>query len=310
MSTSLERFVQTPTSQAKALSDLPPGELRRQVLRALQDRGLEFLNALLGSYLHLHARAASPHTLRAYFKSLELFLDDAPFSVLQPGRDDALFYVRALEERGLKPSSVSVRVAALRAFYAALIWAGALAENPFIAAKPKRDKDNAAHKRKPYSTEELGRLLQVADSSERVLLLLLAHGGLRISEALALERRDLDFEAHQLRVRHGKGDKPRQVVLSPRLQSALEGFDYGLTCLFTWDDRAARYRMKKLCARAEVDGTGRKFHSLRHYCGTELMRRTKNLVVVKEHLGHSNVNTAALYAKLVDTELSDALEDF
>lgn len=307
MTLTLERYSGTPTHQVKLLTDLPEGELRRLTLKALQARDLEFLNSLFTGYLHLHARAASKHTTRAYLKSVELFLKDAPFSVLQPGRDDAQMYLRTLEERGLKPSSVKLRLAALRAFYGALEWAGVSAKNPFTLARAVRDKQDAAHKRKPYSRDELERLIQVSEPLETLLLLLLAHGGLRISEALALECRDIDARGNRLRVRHGKGDKERYVSLSPRLKKLLETrAEVGR--FFEWNDQSARYRMRKLSSRAEVDPLNRMFHSLRHYCGTELMRSTKNLTLVKEHLGHANVNTAALYAKMVDTELDLALE--
>ena len=305
----LERYIGTPTFHSKSLLDLGEAELRRLTLKALQTRDLTFLERLFQGYLHLQGRAGSHHTLRSYQKSLALFLQDAPFGVLQARRDDGTLYLRSLEERGLKPSSVKVRLAALRAFYAALIWAGVLSNNPFTSARALSDKQDAAHKRRPYTRGELERMLQVAEPQENLLLLLLSHAGLRIFEALALEGRDVSPEENRLRVRHGKGNKERYVALSPRLKAALEARST-LGMLFSWDDQAARYRMRKLCARAEVDPRHRMFHSLRHYCGTELMRRTKNLTLVKEHLGHASVNTAALYAKLVNEDLDRALEDF
>ncbi len=305
----LERYTATPTNHSKSLIDLGEVELRRLTLQAIQARDFVFLGELLTGYLHLQGRATSTHTRRSYLKTLQLFLNDSPFSPLQARRDDGTLYLRTLEERGLKPSSVKVRLAALRSFYAALIWAGVLSENPFTPARALPDKQDAAHKRKPYSRDELERMLQVAQPTERLLLLLLSHGGLRIFEALALEGRDVSLSTNELRVRHGKGNKERYVTLSPRLRAELE-LRATQGRLFLWEDQGARYRMRKLCARAEVDPKGRMFHSLRHYCGTELMRRTKNLTLVKEHLGHSSVNTAALYAKLVSEDLERALEDF
>ena len=308
-SMALERFIGTPTAQSKALSDLGEAELRRVTLKALLERDLVFLNRLLESYLHLQGRGGSAHTLRSYQKSVLLFFADAPFGVLQARRDDSTLYLRALEARGLKASSVKVRLAGLRAFYAALIWAGATRENPFASARARRDTQDAAHKRKPYSKDELERILQVAEPQEGLLITLLAHGGLRISEALGLEGRDVLLTEGRLRVRHGKGNKERLVALSPRL-SALLGSRSLSGPLFSWNDQAARYRMRKLCLRADVNSRNRMFHSLRHYCGTELMRRTRNLTLVKEHLGHASVNTAALYAKLVSEDLDQALKDF
>lgn len=131
----LERYVNTPTFHSKSLVDLGEAELRRLTLKALSERDLSFLERLLAGFLHLHGRAGSVHTLRSYQKSVGLFLHDAPFSVLQARRDDGTLYLRFLESRSLKPSSVKVRLAALRAFYAALIWAGVLKENPLHRCK-------------------------------------------------------------------------------------------------------------------------------------------------------------------------------
>ena len=49
----------------------------------------------------------------------------------------------------------------------------------------------------------------------RALIAVLYRGGLRISEALALERRDLDVAACTLTIRHGKGDRHRTVGMDP-----------------------------------------------------------------------------------------------
>ena len=50
---------------------------------------------------------------------------------------------------------------------------------------------------------------------------MLWRSGLRISEALALELRDVDLEAGTLRVRHGKGDKSRTVGVDEQTAALL-----------------------------------------------------------------------------------------
>jgi integrase len=55
----------------------------------------------------------------------------------------------------------------------------------------------------------------------RALIAVAWRSGLRISEALALELRDLDLEAGTLRVRHGKGDKSRTVGVDEQTAALL-----------------------------------------------------------------------------------------
>jgi len=55
----------------------------------------------------------------------------------------------------------------------------------------------------------------------RALIAVLWRSGLRISEALALELRDIDLEAGTLRVRHGKGDKSRTVGVDEQTSALL-----------------------------------------------------------------------------------------
>jgi site-specific recombinase XerD len=49
-------------------------------------------------------------------------------------------------------------------------------------------------------------------------------------------------------------------------------------------------------------------HALRHACGTELLRRTKNLRVVQEQLRHVDVQTTTGYTRLTQQDVRQALE--
>ncbi len=308
MSQDLVVFEGDPYHQTRAVSALSPEELRRRTLKAFVEKDFAWIDQLLTAYLHLHSRSSSPLTLRRYRYALSHFFLEPPFDLLKPARDDGSLYVRRLESEGLKPSTVSVRLAAYRIFYKTLSWAGVSQANPFEHAKAQRDKRSSAHKRMPYSEDELERLLQLCTPLERLLVLLGAHGGLRISEVLALEWRDVNLAEKSLHVRFGKGGKERYGVLSSKVLEQLVklkgmGSLEGTRIFPEWNDQHVRYRLRKLAQAAEVNIKDRMFHSFRHYSGTRLMRQTKNLILVKEHLGHAGIQTASLYAKLVDKEL-------
>jgi len=161
-------------------------------------------------------------------------------------------------------------------------------------------------------------LLAVATGEDRVLVLLGAHAGLRVSEALALRHADVRLSDGELDVRDGKGGKARTVPVSASLASALrevahtdsqdsreDGHAEGRV-LRLRDDRQARLRLRRLTvAAAGVPYRG--YHALRHYCGTRLMRDTGDLDTVARVLGHSSIETARVYAKWSDQGAKTAI---
>ncbi len=109
-----------------------------------------------------------------------------------------------------------------------------LAVVPFMCEVSARLQGNTAGKIAPrravkrlpeyLEQAEVNALLQAAPHGKAALLMLLQwRAGLRVSEALALEPSDLSLDTDRptLRVRRGKGNKPRVVPVHPELQAAL-----------------------------------------------------------------------------------------
>ncbi|WP_390621245.1 integron integrase [Urbifossiella limnaea] len=70
------------------------------------------------------------------------------------------------------------------------------------------------------SRSEVQRVLGTLTGTPRLIALLLYGGGLRVSECLNLRVHDVDFDRHELLVRHGKGGKDRRTIL-PRAAADL-----------------------------------------------------------------------------------------
>jgi len=93
----------------------------------------------------------------------------------------------------------------------------------------------------------------------RALIAVLWRSGLRISEALALELRDIDMQAGTLRVRHGKGDKSRTVGVDEQTSALLARWldrrrrlspGAGRRCSAPWPAAASTRPMFATCCRA------------------------------------------------------------
>ena len=123
-----------------------------------------------------------------------------------------------------------------------------------------RDIDEKTAEQLPEYLEahEVDALIRAAPNPRaRLLYLIEWRAGLRISEALALEARDLSLEGElpSLHVREGKGSKPRIVPVHPELRaaltSALEFGDVGQGDRLIRASRATADRwIKKAAARA------------------------------------------------------------
>lgn len=292
--------------RAKGWSDLLPEERRRRAVEAARNRDAEALWTLTEAYLTLHGAsgtATSPRTLKAYRWAIQKFLSyssEQAVNLLRATTADGVRFIRTVEVGGLSPASTRVQLAGVRLLYKALRWAEATQAAPFSDVRPVRDKTAAWDKRSPYSDAEVSRLLEAADPRMRTLVLLCAHGGLRISEALALNWTDVNLETRDLLVKHGKGGKQRRVVFGETLRTALlavkkEGSVVGGSY------PAAVERLQRLCTRADVPYRGH--HALRHSAGTRLMREGASLDDVARHLGHSVLETARIYAKWSDDGL-------
>lgn len=156
----------------------------------------------------------------------------------------------------------------------------------------------------------------------RALIAVLWRAGLRISEALALTETDVDERRGSLLIRHGKGDKRREVGMDPfgfeQLAAWLThrvSLPVGpLFCVIDgptrgrrWAATAARAELRQLAAEA---GIRRRFapHQLRHAHAVELAREGVAVNIIQRQLGHTDLGTTSTYLQGIDpSEIIDAV---
>ena len=312
MSLELQRRREELVERTRAVADLSEEELRRFASEAARDRSEADLWALTEAHLTLHGSAGSrisKSTRSRYCGCLAKFLEAwAGESLLRPARNAGVLWIRELEVR-YKPSTVRVHRAAAKALYAALRWSGATTAIPFADAKPVRDPTPSWGKRKAYSLFELDKLLHASKGATRLIVLLGAHAGLRVSEMVELAWEDVDLVEAQLVVREGKGGKRARVYLSGSLREALgetrpeERAGFVLPCR---SRQSAYERLRTVCRRAKVPFRGA--HALRHTTGTRMRHEPADLALVAEHLRHANLDTARGYAHADNRRLKRAVE--
>lgn len=167
---------------------------------------------------------------------------------------------------------------------------------------------------KGWQREKL--LASVTNLRDRAILSLFCFDGLRRNELHMLDRSDLDFQERTVLVRFGKRGKWRKLRLHPVAAQAIEAY----LASRTDDDPALfisreHHRISNRSLNAILDRHAKPagldqitVHGLRHTFATALMRQSKDLRVVQRALGHSRIETTAIYAHLEDDEMYVAID--
>ena len=291
---------------------LSEADRKRRAAEIANTRDVTALWGLTEAHLTLYGGSGakvSKNTLQAYERGVRVLVESwEGENLLRPSSDAGALWLRGLEAQGLSPSTLRVRLAAAKALYRALRWANATTVVPFADARAAKERTAAHDKRQPYSEQDLARLLEYAEGQDKLLVLLGSYAGLRVSEMVRLEWRDIDFSAKKLTVRQGKGNKTRRVTLSKTLLRVLwEQRGEGGVLEVSSRSRAYR-RLKNLCVVAGVEFRG--VHALRHYTGTRVYRETRDLNEVAHVLGHASIETTRVYAAYDKAVEKDAVSDW
>jgi len=154
----------------------------------------------------------------------------------------------------------------------------------------------------------------------RAILEVMYRAGLRVSEVCNLRPRDIRWQAQELTVVAGKGDKDRVVPFGRELENWLRmwadrrptvgngtGFFF---CTLQGGRMSPRYLqqlVKRLATKAGLDPEQVTPHVLRHTCATELLDEGFTIREVQEVLGHARVETTQIYTHVRPKALGDKL---
>jgi len=269
------------------------------------------------SFLALSAARLAPRTVEAYRRDLadlEAWLGGSP---AEATNDQLAAYVAQLRADGLAATTIARRVAALRSFYRHQVLLGARPDNP--AAELELPRRRRALPR-TLSPGEVERLIDAATGTtprslrDRALVELLYGAGLRVSEAVGLERAGVDLEQRLVRV-VGKGSKERIVPIGREAVEALRRYvsrgrpyldkrhrpELFLNAQGGALTRAGAFLiLRRLAEGAGLEPERVHPHLLRHSFATHLLEGGADLRSVQEMLGHADLATTELYTHVSD----------
>jgi len=273
-------------------------------------------------------RGASSHTIDAYGGDLRAYLahlssrDTTP---VEATREDVSAFIAALQARGLAPSTVERKVAAVKSFHTFLVREGRTTNHPTLDLPlpkvPERLPD-------VLSIDEVDRLLAQPFSPgptglrDRTVLEVLYGCGLRVSELTGLDLLDVDLDGGFVRV-FGKGSKERLVPIAGAAADAMRDYlahgrpylkasratsrqDPSAVFLSVRGSRVSRQSVFGIVrAHGRTVGIDLHPHTLRHSYATHLLQGGADLRSLQEMLGHADISTTQIYTHVDRTHVRE-----
>ena len=218
-------------------------------------------------------------------------------------------------EAGISPTTLNIERSSLHSiFNLAKKWKY-VDDNPFRSVKLIR-----VEERRLFMTAEelnlcftaiknkLGATRQLSQRRSLQLLFLyyefLLNTGLRRGEGLGLRRQNVDLKANAIFVEKTKDKDSRIIPLTPRAREILISLDDQM--FSSLSNQTVSRRFAEFLQDAGLQGF--KLHSLRHTFSTALVERNVDIVTISKLLGHQDVKTTMIYAKMQLSVMQSAIE--
>jgi integrase/recombinase XerD len=254
----------------------------------------------------LQRRNYSPTTIRAYLYAVEEF---ARYFGKSPDKLDQeqlrQYQLHLLHERKLTIGTIVGRIAALRFFFVRVL------------RRPYREIDLVYPKRPErlpavLSQDEVARLIDSAKNLlDYAIVMTLYATGMRRAELCRLKVEDVDSERMIIHIRQGKGNRDRDVPMTPKLLKTLREYWRWMkpkTYLFpgTVHNWRADKPITPKCVWSAVQDAAKRAgikkrvspHTMRHSWATHLLENGADLRAIQMLLGHVDLETTAIYLHL------------
>ena len=261
---------------------------------------LEKKAAITKLVTELKLEGKSNYTIRNYTRAVEelfSFANKKPESLTV---DDARDYLATLFD-SYSTSSISLRASAVRYFYSEI-----LDQEIGKIKLPKRERLLP----ETLTKDEVYKVIVSAPTKKSQLMIELMYTtGMRVSEIVSLQKKDIDFNTGRIRVK-GKGKKMRQLLAPPNILAEIKTFSEDKKTYIFSDDtplttRNVQYVLNRIYKKLQLN---KKItpHVLRHSYATHLLEDGVDIRVIQALLGHKNLATTEIYTQVTDVLLKTA----
>jgi integrase/recombinase XerD len=292
-------------------------ECRRSLdiaLKRISEKGLLGKGHIEAYFRDQYRRRLSPNTLKNSLNAIDSFI-----SFIQEGgkvhlegitRQDIEGWIEHEEDKGMKASTVGMRLAMLKAFLRFMIERGVLPMDLLGRKMSIKVPDALPRAMDPDDVRKLIAVLEGV--RDRAIIMVLLRTGMRIGELLNTIVEDVNLKERRIEIYESEKTRTGRVVyLGDDALKALDAWikvrDPHKSYLFysrgkrhSISYQAVRIMFMKHLEKAGISHKGYSIHCLRHTCATDLLNAGMRLECVQQLLGHSTIEMTRRYARLTD----------
>ena len=254
--------------------------------------------------------------------------------IAEMNKQNILDYYKIIDKKQFSKATLQRKYSSLNQFFKYLIKQKIIQQNPMLSMRRQKKEFKLP---KFLSIEEIERLLSVNNPStekkqlrNRLILELLYSTGMRVSELCSLTISSVSFKENDRKNQYeykfllikGKGQKERIVPLRARIFPILEDYittatKKGQKYLFYSSGKEQHINrrtieniVKMSALKAGIDPIRVSPHTMRHSFATHLLQKGLDIREIQELLGHSSIDTTAIYAKVNTKNSKEMLETY
>ena len=249
----------------------------------------------------LKLRNYSRRTMESYLLCLKDYFQFAKTIKKDPDIPLLKRYLLEKQDRGQAPQTINLYLNAVKYFYREIMKSPVSIDLKFAKTSKKLPV--------VLSRLEIEKIIDSIDNPKHKLIIALSYGaGLRVSEAVNLRIRDIDFDELTIHLKGAKGNKDRITIFPEKLKADLHeltALQHGNEYVFESErggkltERTAQMVFEKALKKARIEKDA-SFHCLRHSFATHLLENGVDVRYVQELLGHQNIRTTQLYTKVTN----------
>ncbi len=242
---------------------------------------------------------------RTSIKSLAAAFKGKYLSTISP---DMIERYKAARKGAVSAASINRELSCLKTIYSKANEWGKVEANPAKGIKKLREKNG---RERILNEEEIVRLVDMAASHLKPILIVLLSTGMRRTEVLSLKWQNVNFNGGYIYIEDSKSGKSRNVPMNVIVTDTLDKLPRESE--FVFFNRETNTCMKDIkngfgiaCKKAKI--VGLRLHDLRHTAASTMVRKGIDLVTVSKILGHSSILMTMRYSYPTPENFKRAVE--